>query len=110
MFNEIERVGFLGLGAMGGGIAARLMDAGHTVIGWNRTRARGESLVEAGMGWADSPRELAGSVDVLFSMLTNTAAVVRGRRRTRRGAVRALPRHGVGRPEHDLAGRQRGDV
>jgi 3-hydroxyisobutyrate dehydrogenase-like beta-hydroxyacid dehydrogenase len=75
MFNRIERVGFLGLGAMGSGIAERLMAAGHQVVGWNRTRQRGDALVEAGMGWADTPRELAGSVDVLFSMLTNTAAV-----------------------------------
>jgi 3-hydroxyisobutyrate dehydrogenase-like beta-hydroxyacid dehydrogenase len=74
-FNHIERVGFLGLGAMGSGIAARLMDAGHEVVGWNRTRQRADALVEAGMGWADTPRELAASVDVLFSMLTNTAAV-----------------------------------
>ena len=75
MFNKIERVGFLGLGAMGSGIARRLMDAGHPVVGWNRTRAKADDLVEGGMAWADTPRELAASVDVLFSMLTNTAAV-----------------------------------
>jgi 3-hydroxyisobutyrate dehydrogenase-like beta-hydroxyacid dehydrogenase len=72
---EIERVGFAGLGAMGGGIARRLLDAGYHVTGWNRTRERAEPLVEAGMGWADTPRELAESVDVLFTMLTNTAAI-----------------------------------
>ena len=75
MFNPVERVGFLGLGAMGSGIAARLMDAGHQVVGWNRTRQKAEGLVAAGMGWADTPRQLASSVDVLFSMLTNTAAI-----------------------------------
>ena len=75
MFNEIKRVGFLGLGAMGGGIAARLMAAGHEVVGWNRTRSKAEELLAAGMRWADTPRELAESVDVLFSMLTNSAAV-----------------------------------
>ncbi len=74
-FKPVERVGFLGLGAMGSGIAVRLMDAGHQVSGWNRTRRKAEALVEAGMGWAQTPRELAASVDVLFSMLTNTAAV-----------------------------------
>jgi 3-hydroxyisobutyrate dehydrogenase-like beta-hydroxyacid dehydrogenase len=72
---EIERVGFAGLGAMGGGIARRLLDAGYHVTGWNRTRESAEPLIEAGMGWADTPRELAESVDVLFTMLTNTAAV-----------------------------------
>jgi 3-hydroxyisobutyrate dehydrogenase-like beta-hydroxyacid dehydrogenase len=70
-----ERVGFAGLGAMGAGIASRLHDAGYEVVCWNRTRAKAEPLIEAGMGWADTPRELAGSVDVLFTMLTNTAAV-----------------------------------
>jgi 3-hydroxyisobutyrate dehydrogenase-like beta-hydroxyacid dehydrogenase len=75
MFNAIERVGFAGLGAMGAGIARRLMDAGYEVVGWNRTRERADPLLEAGMGWADTPRELAESVDVLFTMLTNTAAI-----------------------------------
>ena len=75
MFNAIERVGFAGLGAMGAGIAQRLLDAGHEVVGWNRTKEKAEPLIAAGMGWADTPRELAGSVDVLFTMLTNTAAI-----------------------------------
>jgi 3-hydroxyisobutyrate dehydrogenase-like beta-hydroxyacid dehydrogenase len=72
---EIERVGFVGLGAMGAGIARRLLDAGYDVVGWNRTKEKAEPLIEAGMGWADTPRELAQSVDVLFTMLTNTAAI-----------------------------------
>ena len=72
---QIERVGFAGLGAMGAGIARRLLDAGYDVVGWNRTREKAEPLIEAGMGWADTPRELAASVDVLCTMLTNTAAV-----------------------------------
>jgi len=72
---DIERVGFAGLGAMGAGIARRLMDAGHEVTGWNRTRAKAQDLLDAGMGWASTPREVAASVDVLFTMLTNTAAV-----------------------------------
>ncbi len=75
MLRGIESVGFAGLGAMGAGIAQRLLDAGYDVVGWNRTKARAEPLLEAGMGWAESPRELAAGVDVLFTMLTNTAAV-----------------------------------
>jgi 3-hydroxyisobutyrate dehydrogenase-like beta-hydroxyacid dehydrogenase len=75
VFNDIERVGFAGLGAMGAGIAARLMADGWTVVGWNRTRGRAQELLDAGMGWAETPRELAASVDVLFTMLTNTTAV-----------------------------------
>jgi 3-hydroxyisobutyrate dehydrogenase-like beta-hydroxyacid dehydrogenase len=75
MFRQIERVGFAGLGAMGAGIARRLLEAGHDVAGWNRTKEKADPLIEAGMRWADTPRELAASVDVLFTMLTNTAAV-----------------------------------
>jgi 3-hydroxyisobutyrate dehydrogenase-like beta-hydroxyacid dehydrogenase len=72
---ELERIGFAGLGAMGAGIAHRLHDAGYHVVVWNRTKAKADPLVEAGMGWAETPRELAESVDVLFTMLTNTAAI-----------------------------------
>jgi 3-hydroxyisobutyrate dehydrogenase-like beta-hydroxyacid dehydrogenase len=72
---KAERVGFAGLGAMGAGIAQRIHAAGHEVVCWNRTKARAEPLLEAGMAWADTPRELAASVDVLFTMLTNTEAV-----------------------------------
>ena len=43
--------------------------------GWNRTKEKAQPLLDAGMGWADTPRELAASVDVLFTMLTNTAAI-----------------------------------
>jgi 3-hydroxyisobutyrate dehydrogenase-like beta-hydroxyacid dehydrogenase len=75
MFSDIERVGFAGLGAMGAGIAERLLDAGYEVVGWNRTKEKARPLLNAGMGWADSPRELADSVEVLFTMLTDTAAV-----------------------------------
>jgi 3-hydroxyisobutyrate dehydrogenase-like beta-hydroxyacid dehydrogenase len=72
MFNAIERLGFAGLGSMGAGIAQRLADAGHSVTVWNRTRSKAEEL---GLTIADSPAELAASVDVLFTMLTNTDAV-----------------------------------
>jgi 3-hydroxyisobutyrate dehydrogenase-like beta-hydroxyacid dehydrogenase len=73
--SEIERVGFAGLGAMGAGVVQRLLDAGVEVVGWNRTKEKAEPLIENGMGWAATPRELAESADVLFTMLTNTAAV-----------------------------------
>jgi 3-hydroxyisobutyrate dehydrogenase-like beta-hydroxyacid dehydrogenase len=73
--NEAERIGFAGLGAMGAGIAQRLLDAGYEVVGWNRTKEKAQPLIDAGMAWADTPRELAASVDLLFTMLTNTAAI-----------------------------------
>jgi 3-hydroxyisobutyrate dehydrogenase-like beta-hydroxyacid dehydrogenase len=72
---KVEPIGFAGLGAMGAGIARRLLDAGHDVTGWNRTREKAEPLIDVGMGWAHTPRELAESVDVLFTMLTDTAAI-----------------------------------
>src|SRR5690554_1860907 len=75
MHRPIERVGFAGLGAMGAGIARRLADAGHDVVVWNRTPERAAPLLDAGATWADDPRTLAGSVDLLLTMLTNTAAI-----------------------------------
>src|ERR671919_1805753 len=75
MFREIERVGFAGLGAMGAGIARRLLDAGYEVVGWNRTKEKAQPLLDAGMGWADTPRALAASSDVVFTMLTDARAV-----------------------------------
>jgi 3-hydroxyisobutyrate dehydrogenase-like beta-hydroxyacid dehydrogenase len=68
-------LGYVGLGAMGGAITRRLLDAGHTVTVWNRTREKAEPLLEAGAHWADSPRAVAESSDIVFTMVTNTAAV-----------------------------------
>ena len=75
MFLDIERVGFAGLGAMGAGIARRLADAGHAVTTWNRTPAKAQPLLDAGLGWADTPRELAAGSDLLFTMLTDSSAL-----------------------------------
>jgi len=69
-------VGFVGLGVMGGGIARRLLAAGHELVGWNRTREQAAPLLEAGMGWCDTPREVAERSDVVFSMVTNTQATM----------------------------------
>lgn len=69
-------LGFVGLGLMGGRIAKRLLDAGHRVSGYNRTRAKAESLIQAGVLWKDSPREVAKAADITFSMVTDTAALL----------------------------------
>lgn len=69
------RIGFVGLGAMGGGIVGRLMDAGHAVTGWNRTEGKADRLVEAGMRWAQTPRLAADGAEVVFSILTDASAV-----------------------------------
>lgn len=69
------RLGFVGLGVMGAGIVPRLMAAGHHVIGWNRSRDKAGPLEKAGMCWADSPREVAASAEIVFSIVTDGAAV-----------------------------------
>jgi 3-hydroxyisobutyrate dehydrogenase-like beta-hydroxyacid dehydrogenase len=75
MFNDVQRIGFAGLGAMGAGIARRIADAGYEVQVWNRTQAKAQPLIDAGLGWAATPRELAETSDVLFTMLTDSRAI-----------------------------------
>lgn len=69
------QIGFIGLGAMGAGIVPRLLAAGHTVTGWNRNRDKAETLIKAGMRWAGSPREVASRSEIVFSIVTDAAAV-----------------------------------
>ncbi|HEY2755555.1 MAG TPA: NAD(P)-dependent oxidoreductase [Pseudolabrys sp.] len=69
------KLGFVGLGAMGQLIVPRLMAAGHSVIGWNRSREKAEALIKDGMGWADTPREVAAQADIVFSIVTDAKAV-----------------------------------
>ncbi|HEY7490556.1 MAG TPA: NAD(P)-dependent oxidoreductase [Candidatus Tectomicrobia bacterium] len=68
-------LGFVGLGAMGGRMARRLLGAGYAVIGYNRTPARAQPLVEAGLRLAATPRQVAEATDVIFSMVSNTEAL-----------------------------------
>ncbi|MPZ58118.1 MAG: NAD-binding protein [Rhizobiales bacterium] len=68
-------IGFVGLGAMGQLIVRRLMHAGHAVIGWNRSADKAAPLIEAGMGWSGSPRGVAEASEVVFSIVTDAAAV-----------------------------------
>src|SRR5690349_21437456 len=60
---------------MGTAIVRRLLDAGHTVHVWNRTPEKAEPLLEAGAVWVESPREAAELSEIVFTMVTNTAAV-----------------------------------
>lgn len=71
----MAHLGFVGLGVMGGRIAKRLMDAGHTIVGYNRTKAKAQWLIEAGMQWANTPREVAEQAEITFSMVTDTHAL-----------------------------------
>src|ERR1700720_79886 len=71
----MAKVGFIGLGVMGSQMVNRLLSKGHTVTGYNRTRAKAEWLVQKGMQWADSPRAVASASDYTFAMVTNAAAI-----------------------------------
>ena len=87
-------IGFVGLGAMGAGIVPRLLAAGHAVTGWNRTRAKAEPLINAGMRWADSPREVASRSEIVFSIVTDATAV-RAVALGPDGIIAGLPKNGI---------------
>ena len=69
------RVGFIGLGDMGQGIVPRLLAAGHEVTGWNRTADKARPLLDLGMEWAETPRQVAADAEVVLSIVTDAAAV-----------------------------------
>jgi 3-hydroxyisobutyrate dehydrogenase-like beta-hydroxyacid dehydrogenase len=71
----MANLGFVGLGVMGSRMVNRLLEKGHTVTGYNRTRSKAQWLVDRGMKWADSPRAVAAATDVTLSMVTNSAAL-----------------------------------
>src|SRR5437016_6705136 len=68
-------LGFVGLGVMGGRMAKRLLDAGHPVIGYNRTRGKARWLADAGLRLVDAPREVAAQAEIVFTMVTDTPAL-----------------------------------
>src|SRR5271157_3603647 len=72
----MAKLGFIGLGVMGGNMVARLLEKGHTVTGYNRTRSRALWLIDKGMKFADSPKAVAAASDVTFTMVTNAAALL----------------------------------
>jgi len=63
------RIGFVGLGHMGGNMAARFLAAGYTVYGEERNRATAQGLEHDGLQWRDTPREAAEAADILFTSL-----------------------------------------
>lgn len=71
----MANVGFVGLGVMGSRMVKRLLEAGHAVTGYNRTKSKAQWLVDAGMKWADTPRAAAQAGEFVFSMVTNTEAL-----------------------------------
>ncbi len=71
----MANIGFVGLGVMGSRMVKRLLDAGHSVTGYNRTKAKGQWLLDAGMKWGETPRAVAAAAEMTFSMVTNTQAL-----------------------------------
>ncbi len=71
----MSTLGFIGLGAMGSQITARLLDAGHAVYATNRTKSKAQPLIDHGLQWRDTPREVAAAAQVTFSMVTDDAAL-----------------------------------
>jgi 3-hydroxyisobutyrate dehydrogenase-like beta-hydroxyacid dehydrogenase len=71
----MANLGYVGLGVMGGEMVSRLLDKGHTVTGYNRTRAKAERLLQKGMKWAESPAAVCTAADITFSMVTNEKAL-----------------------------------
>src|SRR6266704_224050 len=74
-WGETMRVGFIGLGAMGSRMASRLLAAHHDVVVYNRTQERTRALERRGAAVAATTGRLAAGVDIVFSSVTNDAAL-----------------------------------
>src|SRR3984885_2724019 len=72
---QMANLGFVGLGVMGSEMVLRLLEKGHTLTGYNRTRSKAARLLDKRMKWAGSPREVAAASDLTFSMVTNSPAL-----------------------------------
>src|SRR5438445_10601460 len=74
-WGETMRVGFIGLGSMGGRMASRLLAANHDVVVYNRSPERARPLEQRGAKVAATPKQLAAGVDIVFSSVANDAAL-----------------------------------
>jgi 3-hydroxyisobutyrate dehydrogenase-like beta-hydroxyacid dehydrogenase len=71
----MPKIAFVGLGAMGSAMARRLLAAGHSVTGYNRTRAKADALASKGLAVADSARAAVEGASVVLSMVTDSEAL-----------------------------------
>jgi 3-hydroxyisobutyrate dehydrogenase-like beta-hydroxyacid dehydrogenase len=69
------KLGFVGLGHMGGSMAARYLAAGFRVYGEARSRERVQDLVEAGLSWCDTPREVAQAAEIVLTSIPDDAVL-----------------------------------
>ena len=72
----MANLGFVRLGPIGGKMARRLLEAGHSVTGYNRTKSRAQWLLDLGMLWGDTPRAEAQAAEVTLSVVRDTEALV----------------------------------
>ena len=72
----MKKIGFIGTGLMGRGMARSLIRKGYTVRIYNRTRAKAEEVAELGGTVADTPAEAARDADVIVTMLADPAALL----------------------------------
>jgi len=75
MATTTTKIGFIGLGHMGGNMAARFLAAGYPVHGTQRSREHAGQLIEQGLQWHDSPREVAEAADAVFTSVPDDAAL-----------------------------------
>jgi 3-hydroxyisobutyrate dehydrogenase-like beta-hydroxyacid dehydrogenase len=75
MAGTSTELGFVGLGHMGGNMAARFLAAGYTVCGEARDRRHADDLVHEGLKWRDTPRQVAEAADVLITSLPDDAVL-----------------------------------
>jgi 3-hydroxyisobutyrate dehydrogenase-like beta-hydroxyacid dehydrogenase len=72
---DATSIGFVGLGHMGGNMAARFLGAGCAVYGEDRSREHAQPLIDAGLRWRDTAREVAATADVVFTSLPDDRAL-----------------------------------
>jgi len=71
----MDSIGFIGLGKMGGNMAARYLAAGYTVYGEARDQSGAQWLIDQGLRWVDTPREVAEAADIVMTSLPNDQVV-----------------------------------
>src|SRR5260370_4596443 len=88
------KIGFIGLGIMGSRMAANLQKHGHSLVVFNRTRAKAEPLLGPCGTFSDSPAKVADQVDILFTMLADPDAVEQAALRAN-GFLNYLPQNAL---------------
>ena len=63
------KVGFIGLGVMGQSMAGHILEAGHELFVFNRTKSKAKNLVDKGATWLDTPKEVAEATDIVITIV-----------------------------------------